>query len=146
MKIYQRVQEIWSGQESVTERQTDRQMDWWTDGQTKAISIIPNPLRGRGLIIPHPLRNGGLTKGENGKSKKGRVVFLVCDMSSSPVLHFYQVPSKYSEGYWSYWADIKSISNKTKGDISKSKQARVVILVCNTLSHPVLHFYQVKLK
>ena len=30
MKIFQRVQEIWSGQESVTEGQTDR----WTDGQT----------------------------------------------------------------------------------------------------------------
>ena len=43
MKIFQRVQEIWSGQESVTEGQTD--------GQTKAISIIPHPLRGGGLKI-----------------------------------------------------------------------------------------------
>ena len=30
-------------------------------------------------------------KGDNAKSKKGRVVILVCDMLSSPVLHFYQV-------------------------------------------------------
>ena len=43
MKIFQRVQEIRSGQESVAEGQTD--------GQTKAISVIPHPLRGGGLII-----------------------------------------------------------------------------------------------
>ena len=43
MKIFQRVQEIRSGQESVVEGQTD--------GQTKAISVIPHPLRGGGLII-----------------------------------------------------------------------------------------------
>ena len=36
-EILQRVQEIWSGQESVT------------DGQTKAISIVSHPLRGGGL-------------------------------------------------------------------------------------------------
>ena len=43
MKIFQRVQEIWSGQESVTEGQMN--------GQTKAISIIPHPLLGGGLKI-----------------------------------------------------------------------------------------------
>ena len=47
MKIFQRVQEIWSGQESVTDRWMDRR----TDGQTKAISIIPRPLRGGGLTM-----------------------------------------------------------------------------------------------
>ena len=36
-----------------------------------------------------------------------------------------------------------SISNKTKGDNSKSKKGRVVILVRDTSSGPVLHFYQV---
>ena len=51
-------------------------------------------------------------------------------MSSCPVLHFYQVPSKYSEGHSSYRADKKSISNKTKGDNSKSKKGRVVIVTC----------------
>ena len=45
-KIFQRVQEIWSGQESVMEGHADG----LTDGQKKAISIIPHPLRGRGLI------------------------------------------------------------------------------------------------
>ena len=73
------------------------------------------------------------------KSKKARVVILVCN-TSRPVLHFYQVPSKYSKGYSSYRADTNSISNKIK-----SKKARVVILVCNT-SRPVLHFYQVPSK
>ena len=49
-----------------------------------------------------------ITKGDNTKSKKGRVVILVYDTSSGPVLHFCQVPSKYSKGYWSYRVDTKS--------------------------------------
>ena len=49
IKIFQRVQEIWSGQESVTEGQMDGQTDRWTDRQTKAISIIHHLLRGGGL-------------------------------------------------------------------------------------------------
>ena len=84
-----------------------------------------------------------ITKGDNPNSKKVRVVILVCNMSSGPVLHFCQVPSKYSKGYSSYRAEEKSISNKTKGDISKSKKARVVIHVRYMSSGPVLHFYQV---
>ena len=67
-------------------------------------------------------------------------------MSSCPVLHFYLVPSKYSKEYSSYRKDTKSFSNKTKGGNSKSKKGRVVILVCDMLSDPVLHFYQVPLK
>ena len=51
MKIFQRVQEIWSGQESVTEGHTDGWTDRWTDRQMKAISIMPHPLRGWGLKI-----------------------------------------------------------------------------------------------
>ena len=77
------------------------------------------------------------------KLKKGRVVILVCDMLSHPVLHFYQVPSKYSEEYLSYRADMKSVSNKTKGNNSKSKRA---ILVHDTLPGPVLYFYQLSSK
>ena len=69
-----------------------------------------------------------ITKGDNAKSKKGRVAILVHDMSSAPVLHFSQVPSKYSKGYSSYRADEKSISNKTKGDNSKSKKAKLSFL------------------
>ena len=67
-------------------------------------------------------------------------------MSFGPVLHFCQVPSKYSKRYLSYRADTKSFSNKTKCDSSKSKKARVVNLLCNTSSRPDLHFYQVSSK
>ena len=87
-----------------------------------------------------------ITKGDNAKSKKGRVVILVRDTSSGPVLHFCQVPSKYSKGYSSYRADTKSFSNKTKGGNSKSKKGRDVILVRDMSSGPVLHFYQVSSK
>ena len=74
------------------------------------------------------------------ESKKDRVVILVHDTSSRPVLHFYQVTSKYLKGYSSYRADTKSISNKTMGYNSKSKKARV-ILVRGMLATPVLNFY-----
>ena len=47
------------------------------------------------------------------KFNKGRVVILVCDMSSGPVLHFCQVPLKYSKGYSSYRADTKSFQIKS---------------------------------
>ena len=59
-----------------------------------------------------------------------RLVILLGDTSSHPVLHFYQVSSKYCEGYSSYRADRKSNSNIRRGDNSKNKKARVVILVC----------------
>ena len=84
-----------------------------------------------------------IIKVDKSKSKEGRVVILVRNMSSCPILQLYKVPSKYSEGYSSYRADEKSISNKTKGDNSKSKKARGVILVRNMLFGLVLHFYQV---
>ena len=75
------------------------------------------------------------------KVRKAELSFLYAT-TSHPSLHFYQIPSKYSKGYLSYRADMKSISNKTKGDNSKSKKARVIILVHDTSSCPVLHFYQ----
>ena len=55
-----------------------------------------------------------IIKGDNAKSKKDRVVILVCDTSSCTVLHFCQVQLKYSKGYSSYRPDEKSISNKTR--------------------------------
>ena len=87
-----------------------------------------------------------ITKGDNAISKKGRVVILVRDTSSGLVLHFCQIPSKYSKGYTSYRADTKSFSNETKGDNSKRKKARAVNLVCDTSSRPDLYFYQVSSK
>ena len=59
---------------------------------------------------------------------------------------FYYVLSKPSKRYLRYRADTKSIANKTKGNNSKSKEAKVVILVCDTLPSPVLHFYHVSSK
>ena len=84
-----------------------------------------------------------MTKGDNSKSKEGRVVVLVKNTSPFPILQFYKVPLKYSEGYPSYRTEEKSILNKTKGDNSKSKKARVVVLVRSMSSGPSLHFYQV---
>ena len=43
-----------------------------------------------------------IKQSDNSKSKKARDVNLVCDTSSHPDLHFYQVSSKYSKGYSSY--------------------------------------------
>ena len=85
-----------------------------------------------------------ISKGDNSK-KKERQSYHSCKERRRPILQFYQVPSKCSEGYSSYRADEKSISNITKGDNSKLKKARVVILVCDISSGPVLHFYQVKI-
>ena len=42
-----------------------------------------------------------------------------------------------------YKADTKSNLNTRKGDNSKSKKTRVVILIRDMSSLPVLHFYQV---
>ena len=75
------------------------------------------------------------------KSMKGGVVILVTDTSFHPILHFYQVPSKYSKGYSSYRVDTKSISNKTKRNNSKSKKARVVILLHDMSSCRLVLFY-----
>ena len=82
------------------------------------------------------------TKGDNTKSKKGRVVSLVRDTSSGPVLHFCHVPWKYSTGYSSYRADTKSFSNKTKGDIPKVRKAEVSFLYAS--SRLVLFYISIK--
>ena len=37
----------------------------------------------------------------------------------------------------------RNLLQKKKDDNSKIKKGRVVILVCDSSSHPVLHFYQV---
>ena len=85
-------------------------------------------------------------RGNTSKSKKARVVILVCTPSSRPVLYFYKASSKYSEGYSSYRAGRISILNTRRGDNSKSKKAKVVIHLRFRSSHPVLHFYQVSSK
>ena len=83
-----------------------------------------------------------ITKADNAKSKKGSVVIFVHDPSSGPVLHFCQVSSKYSKGYFSYRADEKSISNKTKGDNFKNKEEEFSFLY--TTHHLVLFYISTK--
>ena len=55
----------------------------------------------KGIWVKERKRNQGIiaVKHNDAKSKKRRVVILVRDTSSCLILHFYQVPSKYSEGY-----------------------------------------------
>ena len=55
MKIFQRVQEIWSGQKCVTEGQMDGRMDGQTDRWTDEGHFYN----------PYPLRGGGLKKSIN---------------------------------------------------------------------------------
>ena len=56
------------------------------------------------------------------ESTKGRVVFFLRDTSSHPVLHFYQIPSKYSEAYSSYRAETKSISNTKQREVTQKER------------------------
>ena len=86
------------------------------------------------------------SRGNNSKSKKARVVILVRDTSSWPVLHICKVSWKYFKGYSSYRADTKSHPKPSRGNNSKSKKARVVILVCDTLPWPVLYICKVSWK
>ena len=65
------------------------------------------------------------------KVRKSELSFLY---SSCPVLHFYEVSSKYSEGYLCYRAGTKSNSNTRRGDNSKSKKVKAVILVYDVVS------------
>ena len=59
------------------------------------------------ITIAHPEHSSGeLKKGDKTRSKKGRVVILVCDKLSGPVLHFCQISLKYSKGYSSYRHEI----------------------------------------
>ena len=56
--------------------------------------------------------NSNKRKGDNFKSIKAEVAILVCDMSSDPVLYYYQVSSKYSKECSTYIADTKSMHNQ----------------------------------
>ena len=46
------------------------------------------------------------------KVNKAEVVIPVCDMSSGPVLHYYQVSSRYSKECSTYIANTKSMYNQ----------------------------------
>ena len=68
-----------------------------------------------------------------------RVVILVCDTSSWPVLHNCEASWLYSKRFSSYGADMKLRLKPSRGNNSESMTARVVILIRNTSSWPVLH-------
>ena len=78
-----------------------------------------------------------ITKGDNSKSKEGRDVIPVRNMLSCPILQFYQVLSKYSEGYSSYGADEKSIS-KQREITPKVRKAELPFLY---VTHCLVLFY-----
>ena len=90
------------------------------------------------------------TKGVNSKRKKARVVTLVCDVSSSPVLHFYQVSSKCSEGCSTYRAQsIIIIKYKKREIMSKVRTAESchscklhVISSCSTFLPSTIIIFQ----
>ena len=64
--------------------------------------------------------------------------------SKCSVLHLYQASSKYSVGYSCYRAETRNQIQTQDGELTpKVKKDKVVILVCDMASGPVLHFYQV---
>ena len=81
-------------------------------------------------------------KGDNAKSKKGRVVILVCDTSSCPVLHFYEAPSKYSKAYLSYRADTNLFQTKQREITAKVRKTELSFLY-KTL-HLILFYISTK--
>ena len=81
-------------------------------------------------------------KGDKSKSKKARVVIIVPNTSFRPALPFYQVSSNIPEGIHVTGRTQNQIIIRRGGN-NKSQKAKVVILVYDTYSHPVLHFYQV---
>ena len=92
-------------------------------------------------------RKGFLEKKKQMSPNPARVVILVCNMSSRPVLHLYQASLKYSVGYLCYRAETRNQIQTQKGEITpKVKKAEVVILVSDMSSGSVRHYYQVSSK
>ena len=79
------------------------------------------------------------SRGNNSESMTGRVATLICDTLSWPALHSYIVSSKYFKQFSSYGADTKLHLKPSRRNNSKSMIGRVVTLVRDTLSWPVLH-------
>ena len=68
------------------------------------------------------------TMGDNSKRKKARVVIPLCDVSSRPVPHFYQVSSKSSEGYSTYRAHCTITVKYNKGRTPKVRKSELSFL------------------
>ena len=87
--------------------------------------------------------SSNITKGENAKSKRGRVLYVTRHL----VLFYISAKCHRNipKGIRVTELTRNLFSNNTKGDNFKSNKARVVNLICDT-SHPDLHFYQVSSK
>ena len=85
------------------------------------------------------LSHSNITTEDNTNSRKGRVVILVRNTLSCPVLHVNQIPSKYSKGYSSNRADIKSISKtKQRAITPKVRKPELSFLY---MKHHLVRFY-----
>ena len=66
-------------------------------------------------------------------------MYVICRLA------LFYISTKYHQNILKRVFELQSrhklLSNKTKGNNSKSKKARVVILVHNMSSRPPLHFY-----
>ena len=78
-------------------------------------------------------------RGNNSESTKGKVVILVRDTSSRPVLHKYEVSWLYSKGYLSYRAGTNMHKKHQRGDNLKSIKGgafifctRHIVITCPT--------------
>ena len=81
--------------------------------------------------------------GNKSESMKARVFTLVRNTSSWPVLHNWEVSCLCSKQFLSYGADTKLHLKPSRENNSENLEARVVILVRDTLSWPVLHNWEV---
>ena len=113
----------------------------WENTRSKILWGITEGTRNQWIItVRH--------KGDNTKSKKGRVVILVRDMSSGPVRHFCQVPSKYSKGYSSYRAVLNLFQIKQRVRTPKVRKAELSFLYmtrrlsCSTFLPNIIKIFQ----
>ena len=97
----------------------------------------------KGLWLTEPTRNQWIitVKYNKGRSKRGTVVILVRN-TSHPVLHFYQVPSKYSKGCSSYRADTNLFQIKQRVITPKVRRPELSILYATC--HLVLIYISTK--
>ena len=83
------------------------------------------------------------SRGNNSESMKPRVVILVRDTSSWPVLHNCEVSWLYSIWYSSYRRTRMCIKKHQRGDNSKSMKARALIFVRDRSSWPFQHNWSI---
>ena len=84
-----------------------------------------------------------ITKGNNSAKNAGGATVVNLCTSSGHALYFYQVLLNYLELYQSYRADMISILNITKGNISAKNVGGVKVVNLCMSSSQALYFYQV---